>query len=70
MATTKSCTELSGLGWFTLQIESGDFFALHDYGRPGEWIILDQGNEIPDEMLAMGPWATAEDAIAAAVCVV
>ena len=63
---TKSTPELSRLGWFALQIEAGDFFALREFGVPGEWIILDQGNEIPEEMIHKGPWPTADAALASA----
>lgn len=64
--TTQSSPAMKDQGWFALQIAEGDFFADHDYGDPGEWIVLDQGNEIPEPMLHAGPWENADEAIAAA----
>ena len=53
---TKQVTD----GYFVFQVDRD--LAARGFGAIGEWAILDQGNEVPEELMGCGPWATREEA--------
>ena len=55
---------MQNAGWFTCEIDQD--MNRRGYGEVGQWVVLDQGNEVPEEMMGMGPWSTDRDAEGAA----
>jgi hypothetical protein len=55
---------MQNAGWFTWTIDSE--MSRRGYGDVGQIVVLDQGNEVPEELMGMGPWSNERDAEEAA----